>query len=415
MVGLHGSAIVTVGDELLGGRVVDTNAAWLSRQLRFAGFPCVHRETVRDEIEEIAGSIQRARDRAAVVVVMGGLGPTGDDVTRLGMARALGVSLVRNPAALASIAELFESRGRKLPERDAVQAELPEGAGHLPNRIGTAPGVVWEDGTRLLFALPGVPVEMKALWKEGVAPFLEDHPAKGPHPVVAELTLSGIPESEVGEILGDLLRPGRNPSIGSYPRSADVVLSLEALGQSEGEAQSLIDRDIEEIEERLSGFVLCRERTTIQKVVAELLMQTGRTLAVAESLSGGRIADRIVDTPGVSAVFLGGVAAYANRAKIDLLQVRPATLEEHGAVSEACALEMALGVRSALGADIGISTTGIAGPGGATEGKAVGTVFLGFSTPERSFAKRLSLVGDREMIRERTAQRAFDLLWRELR
>ena len=353
---MRGPFLLTIGNELLSGRIVNTNAAWLSRTLTDAGFHLVGQVTVGDDPDDIRSALDTALARSSIVIVGGGLGPTADDLTRAALAAATERPLVRCSQAAELLRAFFEKHGRELPERELVQADLPKGAEPLPNPLGTAPGFVLDLGDdRLLFALPGVPSELKRMTDEQVLLRLSDHPSRGTPPVSRSLTVAGLPESIVAEKLADLLVRGRNPELGSYPQIARVVVVVRGQG---AEAASLVDRDMTEIRARLGEHVVGEGDLELNVVAGEALIANGRTLALAESLTGGLITDGLVKVPGISRVLLAGLTTYANAAKIGLLGVPAAVLENQGAVSEACAQEMALGARRATGADLGLSVPG---------------------------------------------------------
>jgi len=402
--------VVSVGDELLAGRTQDTNATWLSAELRGVGFPVLRRETVTDDAGEIAAAIRRAASEVDVVVVSGGLGPTPDDLTRHGVALALGVTCERDDEAEAWIRSAFERVGRPLHEANLVQADMPRGTAPLNNRWGSAPGIRAELGGATVFVLPGVPRELRKMARAHVIPFLEAHPARGVRKARKAVSLCGVPESRVGTLIEDLMQRGRDPSVGSYPGVAHIVLVVE------GTSAEAVDDDIAEIKSRLGDAIIGDGEVALHSVVVEGLMESGQTIAVAESLTGGRISDLIVSVPGASAIFLAGFATYANEAKRDLLGVSAETLAEDGpgAVSEDCAREMAEGARRAAKSDLALATTGIAGPSGATPGKPIGTVYIALARHDRTDVRRLDLVGDRSQIRERASTAALDLLRRSL-
>lgn len=400
--------IISVGDELLSGRTTDTNATWLSNELRVVGFPVVGRETVGDDREAVAQALRRGAEAADVVIVSGGLGPTADDLTRHGLAEALGVRCERHEGAVAQIRAMFERAGRELTPANLEQANLPAGSTPLHNEWGSAPGIRAELAGALLLALPGVPRELKKMTAARVLPLLAEHPARGESPARRSVTVVGMPESEAGSLLEDLMERGRDPSVGSYPGVAQLVLVIE------GSDAAAVSRDLEAIKARLGDAVVGEGDCSLQAVVTELLIATGTTIAVAESLTGGRIADLLVSVPGASSVFKAGFVAYANEMKADVLGVRSETLDAHGAVSEPCAREMAEGARRVAGADVALATTGIAGPTGAVSGKPVGTVFIALASADGTDVRRFRLVGDRMQIRERAAAAALDLLRKRL-
>lgn len=405
-----GAAWISVGDELLAGRMDDTNATFAARWLQDQGFPLVSKETVPDVQGAIAAAVLRARERAAVVVVSGGIGPTPDDLTRFGIAEALGVEVREDAQARQWLEEQFAARGRQLDEGNAVQVALPLGCRPIRNTRGTACGILHEaaDGG-ILLVTPGVPIEMKTMLEQGLAPLLAAHPARGPRPAVGKVTLSGMPESKVGEVVGDLMARGRDPVVGCYPRISGQVLIVRSW-REDGEAA--VEADLRTIEERLGPAVVARGEVTIAEVVVESLRAAGRTVAFAESLTGGRTTDLLCAVPGASAVLLAGLATYANSAKVDLLGVSEETLRTDGAVSETCARQMALGARERAGSDVAVSMTGIAGPSGGSADKPVGLVWFGLADATETRAWRRVIPGARPEIRERAAQTALDLVRR---
>ena len=402
------AAVVSVGDELLAGRTQDTNATWVSAQLRNVGFPVVHRETVPDDASSIAEAVTRCAGGADVVVVSGGLGPTPDDLTRHGIAEALGVRCHRDEDAESWLRAAFERVGRPLHAASLTQAEMPEGADPLQNRWGSAPGIRAMLNDALVFVLPGVPRELRGMTELHVLPALRGHPAQSSVKTRRSVTLCGVPESRVGSMIEDLMQRGRDPAVGSYPGVAHIVLVIE------GTSQEAVAADVEEIRRRMGDAFVGEGELALNEVVAERLIETGTTIAVAESLTGGRIADLLVSVPGISSVFKAGFSTYANQAKRDLLGVHPATLSDHGAVSEQCAREMAEGARRVAETDVAVATTGIAGPTGAVPGKPVGTVYIALATVAGTEIRRLELTGDRLQVRERASTAALDWLRRTL-
>lgn len=409
-----GAAIVTVGDELLAGRVVDGNAHLLSVELRAAGFPVRSRRTVGDDPAAIGEAVRAAFAEAAVVVVTGGLGPTRDDLTREGVARAFDLALRRDPEAEAILRATYAALRRPMHAGSEVQADVPDGFRAVPNARGTAPGLVRADAEGVVFVAPGVPSELEGLLRSFLLPLLGTRPERGPRPELRCVTLAGVPEVVVGRAVEDLMTRGRDPSVGSYPKGGRVVLALESEAPDAEERRRRLDADVATIRARLADAFAADEDLPLPTIVVRLLRERGLTIAVAESLTGGLVADGIVSVPGASATFLAGISAYANAAKTALLGVRPATLEAEGAVSEACALEMAAGARRATGADVALATTGIAGPDGGTAEKPVGTTWLAVEDAAGAAALRHVFLGDRETIRRHARERAFDLLRRRI-
>lgn len=409
--------MVTVGDELLLGRTVDTNAAWLGRELAEQGIPVVRRHTVADRPDEIRRAVSDALEAADLVLVTGGLGPTPDDLTRDAVADLLGRPLEEDPEVLESIHRRFREHGiEELPGPNRRVAQVPRGARKLTNPVGTAPGLAMAEGERLVVLLPGVPRELKGIFQTDLVAALRAHFGDRMVPVhTRSIRTTGIPESLLSQRIGDRLTEGLGPlSLAFLPDERGVDLRLTAVGLDRGVAE----RRFDEVEERLADILdpwrFEAPEGDLVESVAQALRAAGRTLAVAESCTGGLIAKRVTDLAGASDVFLGGVVAYANEVKAGQLGVPVDVLETHGAVSEPVARAMAEGVARALDTDAGIGVTGIAGPGGGTEEKPVGTVCWAATLHGRTVAKTGRFPGDRESVRERSAQAALFLLLRLL-
>jgi nicotinamide-nucleotide amidase len=411
------AAIVSVGDELLAGRVVDTNASWASARLREEGFPVALRLAVGDDEAAIAWAVRQAFDAAPVVVVGGGIGPTRDDVTRGGVAGALNAPVAEHAGALALIRATYSQRGLPMPAGSETQALMPAGAEPVPNGNGTAPGILWRGSGRaegrVLIVVPGVPAEFRSMIESALVPILRARADRGGPPVSGAITLAGMREVDVGRTVADLMDRGRDPLVGSYPKRGRVVLFAESrAGGSEGARR--VEDALAEIERRLGDFVVGRGDLLLEEVVAGLLLSRGLTVAVAESLTGGLVADGLVEVPGVSKAFLAGFVAYANRAKTQVLGVPEALLAKHGAVSEECVRAMAEGARARSGADLAIALTGIAGPSGGSEDKPVGTTWFGLADANGTVAARVVFPGDRAAVRAYARARAFDFMRRRL-
>jgi len=409
------AAVVTVGDELLLGRTVDTNAAWLGRELAGLGIPVVRRHTVADEAGEIRLALSDALGVADLVLVTGGLGPTPDDLTRDAVAELLGRPLEVDAGVLEAIHRRFREHGiEELPGPNRRVAEVPRGARKLTNPVGTAPGLAMVEGGRLVVLLPGVPRELKGIFRTDLVGVLRAHFGERMVPVhTRSIRTTGIPESllsqRIAERLGDGLGPLR---LAFLPDERGVDLRLTAVGLARDEAERRFDAVEERLAEVLDPWRFEAPDGDLVEAVTTALRVRGKTLAVAESCTGGLIAKRITDLAGVSDVFLGGVVAYANAVKVGQLGVPEALLEAHGAVSEDVARAMAGGVARALGADAGVGVTGVAGPGGGTEDKPVGTVCWAASYEGRTVVRSGRFPGDRSSVRERSAQAALFLLLR---
>lgn len=411
------ATILTVGDELLIGQIVNSNAAWLGEQLGLAGLDVVRMETVGDHVGAISEAIERGLVTSDLVLVTGGLGPTHDDVTREAVAASIGVPLVYHPGVMAEVERVFVERQRDLPEANRRLAEVPQGFEALLNPKGTAPGL-WgerESEGRMdrIVVLPGVPYEMKAIMREHVLPRLVEIS----NAVVLHKTLLtvGQGESSLAEHLGDLSGVLTNGiSLAYLPGAGVVRLRVSVRGDDRAAAQAGLDRALKCLKGNLGDRVFGEDHDTLEGVLGEMLVERGLTIVVAESCTGGSVASRITRVPGSSRYFLGGVVAYDNAVKIQQLGVSEPDLTEHGAVSEAVARQMAEGVRKTLGADIGVATTGVAGPDGGTAEKPVGTVWLGFADAESSYAVHLQLSRDRAINVALSTTAALNLVRRQL-
>jgi nicotinamide-nucleotide amidase len=405
------ACIISVGTELVTGQCLDTNATWLSEQLASVGVEVLEHVTVGDQLHQAARAIRQGIDRFDLVVATGGLGPTRDDLTREALAHAVGQPLVEDEEALRQIEAYFERLQRPFIEGNRVQALVPRGCSTIPNRRGTAPGLSCQSQGCLVYVLPGVPAEMKAMAEEFVLPQLGGR-AAGRTIRLAGVLCYGKSEARIGELLEDLMTPGRNPSVGTTAKDAVITIRIVARAADPLAAQQLLDCDVADVRRRLGEVVFGSAGDTLEAAVARLLMEKGRTVATAESCTGGLIAKRLTDIPGSSAYFLQGFVTYSNQAKTDRLGVPTEMIEREGAVSEAVALAMAEGCRVVTAADVVISVTGIAGPGGGTEQKPVGLVYIGLADDHGAKVKRF-LFGEhllRGEIRDRAAKTALNLL-----
>lgn len=402
------AVVVSVGAELVSGDTVDTNAAWLSRELADIGTPTVRHTCVGDDEQALAETLAQSVRIAEVVIVTGGIGPTPDDITRQAAARAAGVELVLDPGALAHIEELFAGWGRKMSENNSVQALFPVGATVIENPRGTAAGFLMHLGAAEVIVMPGVPAEMKFMWTANVREQLAGR-ASG-RIVSASVDCFGRGESDITRELADLMAAGRNPSVGDTAEDAIIRIRIRATAPDRDKARRLVDADKAEIKRRLGEIVFGENGQTLQGAVVEALVASDRTLAVAESCTGGLLGAALTDVPGASGCFLEGVTPYHNEAKIRLLGVPQDIIERHGAVSEEVAAAMAEGARARSGADFALSTTGIAGPSGGTPEKPVGLVWIAASSAERTVTRKLNLRGDRATVRDRAVKHALNLL-----
>ena len=406
------AAIVSVGHELVTGQSVDTNSAWLSGELTRVGVRVVRHVTVGDDEEAIRGAIEACWAEAELIIITGGLGPTADDLTRQGVAAAIGEPLEENAEALGQIQALFERWQRPFHESNKVQALIPRGCRVIANPRGSAPGIAYDKAGKRLFALPGVPVEMKVMFRQSVA---ETLPILTGETSIRQrrLLCYGIPEAKLGELLADLMVRDRNPLVGTTASHGIISVRIHAEGGDEVEAERLLDHDAVEVRERLGRAVFGEGETTLAEAVAKLLNEQGKTVATAESCTGGLLAKQLTDVSGSSAYFLRGYVTYSNEAKTDLLSVPAPLIEADGAVSESVARAMANGCRAAAGTDIALSITGIAGPtGGQPPEKPVGLVYISLADASGVEVKGLRFGEhlDRAEIRDRGAKTALNLL-----
>jgi nicotinamide-nucleotide amidase len=411
------AALVTVGNELLYGETVDTNAAWMARSLADLGIPVVRKLTVGDVAPDIQVAVRSAMEVAELVLVGGGLGPTSDDVTKPAVAAMLGRKLELDQGLLGRLEAFFRARGlASMPVLNRTQAEVPQGATVLRNPQGTAQGLALEEHGVWVVMLPGVPRELRAIFEGDLRDFIVERfgpRARKLHHRLIHTT--GIAESKLAELVEAVLPADMGPvTIAYLPDLRGVDLRLTARGVSAAEAATWLDRIEAAVAPVVAPWRFDAESGDIVEALTAALRRTGKKVAVAESCTGGLIAKRITDRAGSSEVFVGGLIAYANDVKIAQLGVSPQDLARHGAVSEAVAGQMARGVADRFGAAAGIGITGIAGPGGGTPDKPVGTVWRAVSLDGEVEARLLTFVGDREAIRERAAQEALAALHRRV-
>ena len=410
------AALVTVGNELIYGETVDTNAAWMAGALGGLGIPVVRIFTVGDVEYEIQEAVSTAMEFAELVLVSGGLGPTPDDLTKEAVSSLLGLKLRLDKKVLRTLEELFESRGYRLSSNNVSQAEVPEGALVLPNNHGTAPGLLLEEGSSLVVLLPGVPRELRGIFQEHLKLFLNQQFKGRAEPVYHRVIYTtGIPESRLSELVSRHLPSDMGPvTLAFLPDLRGVDLRLSARCANAAEAEEWLGKLEDILEPVVAKWRFEASGGDIAEALNRKLSEGGHTVAVAESCTGGLVSKRITDQPGSSDVFLGGMITYQNEVKLSQLGVSQLAVAEHGAVSEVVASQMATGVADRLGASTGIAITGVAGPGGGTPEKPIGTVWIAISLEGTVNARLLRLVGDRHAIRERAAQHALALLYRHL-
>jgi nicotinamide-nucleotide amidase len=409
--------IVAIGDELLLGDTIDTNGPWLGDRLAQEGILVSRRTVVGDQAQAIRSGVADALARTGTVVCCGGLGPTQDDLTRPVVAALYGVPLEVDAAWVEVMRERFEKRGLRMPASNVVQAEVPRGGTLFPNDVGTAPGLALHDdalGTTVL--LPGVPGELRWLTEHHVLGYLRTRLPRGRGPVLRRvLRTTGIAESALAERIADIVTSIAPLGIAFLPVGIGIDLRVTSWGElPENEAVAALQRAEDRLRERLGPVLYGTGRADLAALVGETLRSRGFTVATAESCTGGLLAKRLTDAAGSSDYVIGGIVAYSNEAKQRLLGVPEALLREHGAVSEPVARAMLEGARRTTNADCALSITGIAGPGGGSSEKPVGTVWIGTAVREQADVRLHRLVGSRAEIRERSAQAALRMLLDQL-
>ena len=402
------AAILTIGNELLGGAVVDTNSAWLSRQLASRGVSVTRKATVGDTREDIIAVLAAWDGQHDMVLITGGLGPTHDDITKAALCDYFGSGLTFDQQYWDVLVERFKKRGLEIPDNNRTQAQLPDLCQPLSNSVGTAKGMKFTSEKTIFISLPGVPVEMKAIVSEHVLPAIEGLS-------IAETTLrvTGLTESALSTRLEGIISGAQGVTIGILPSLISTGLRIQAQQPGPAGAQA-VAAVVKKMADLLGSNVFARNAETMQEVVGALLKGRGETVALAESCSGGLAASWLTDVPGSSDYFLGAVVAYSDAVKQSALEVSAQTLASHGAVSEQVALEMAVGVKAAMRSTWGLSTTGIAGPGGGSAGKPVGLVYIAVAGDKRREVRNYHLVPRRLAHKQMTAQAALDMLRLEL-
>lgn len=405
--------VVAVGTELLLGQIANTNARWMSERLAAIGVDVLFHEAVGDNLDRIAGAIRLAASRADVVILTGGLGPTQDDITRDALGVVVGAPMVRHPELEELLREKFRTFGRReMPESNLRQADVPEGVRYIEPSRGTAPGLVADlpSGVRV-YAVPGVPAEMVEMMEGTVLPELEARETAVVRSRV--LRCAGIGESALAERVDDLFTGSVNPSIAFLASSGEVKVRITAKAATIEEADALIEPVIREVRRRIGDDVFTSEDESLEEAVVRLLSASGKTLACAESITGGGVGARITSVPGSSEVFLGSAVVYALSAKTGILGVSQETLDGLGPVSEECAREMAAGARKAFGSALGLSLTGAAGPephGGAPPGE----IWVALDGDDVTHARGFRVPGERDRVRRWAEQAALDLVRRYL-
>ena len=400
--------IISVGTEVVTGDIIDTNAPYLSKELVSLGIDTMYRTSVKDDDKTILEVLNIAKKRADLIITIGGLGPTYDDFTKEEVAKVNGLKLVRSDKAEQKIRDYFDKTGRKMTDNNLRQADIIEGSLAIDNDNGTAPGILLEKDNKIFILFPGPPNELIPMFENKVKPYLKDKTGK----FILErcIKLSGIGESYVEEELKDLIDKDEKIIIATYAKVGEVHIKITSEGKTKQEAEEKMKPYFEKIEIRFSKYVYGYDDDTLPKKVVEYLKDKNLKVAFCESCTGGYISKTITDVPGASDVFDCGMVTYSNEIKARLAGVSPIALKNKGAVSEEVATQMAKGIRTLAKADIGISVTGIAGPGGGTKEKPVGLVYMGISTKNTTVTKKLNFRGNREKIRLSTVNAVMSTL-----
>lgn len=413
--------IISIGDEVLIGQVVNTNAAWLGKQLVLLGIPAARIITVPDDEREILAEFKTAFRNYDVIVVTGGLGPTHDDITVKTVAKFFKSKYVLNEKVLKHVKSVFARRNIPMPAVNVGQALVPEIATVLENKTGTAPGLLIDKAGKVFCVMPGVPYEMKYISKTGLFPYLEKKYRKKITRVIQQKTLHtiGIGESLLAERLGDInkiVRKGKDfeVKLAFLPSNYEVRLRITAIAKSTARAKLLLLQAEKLITKKAGSYIYSTEEGSIESTVGKILKRKKLTISCAESCTGGLLASKLTDIPGSSAYVMDAIVSYSDEAKHRLLGVKKETIKKFGAVSEQTAIEMAKGIRKRSGTDIGISTTGIAGPTGARKDKPVGLVWIGYCDKKTTFAKKFIFTKDRLRNKDIMSKMALEMVRRQL-
>nr|MBN2278538.1 competence/damage-inducible protein A [candidate division Zixibacteria bacterium] len=405
--------IITIGDEIISGHTIDTNSPFIAGKLMEIGLPVVYKTAVGDDAKKMEEVFYLALKRADIVITTGGLGPTDDDITKRAIVKVFKRNLVFHEEVLEDIRKRFAARGIEMPSINQNQALLPQGAIYLPNRIGSAVGIVINDGGKIFISLPGVPREMQVIASEEMIPYLESHISKQFIRTI-KLRTTGIIESALAEKITPYIKLSETIHLAYLPAYGGVDLRIMTYGTDGDE----VSKAAEELAEKLRGlvgkYIYGENNDCLEGVIGRLLKERGAKLATAESCTAGLLAARITDIPGSSAYFDRGVVTYSNRSKIELLDIPAEIIDRFGAVSAETAEAMAVGIRKRSGCEYGLSITGVAGPDGGTEEKPVGTVFAAVASSAGVISRKFQLTRDREMNRNRSVYAALELLRRNM-
>ena len=405
--------IIAIGSELLTPRFTDTNSVYLTEQLNAVGIPVMMKTIVGDQETYLEQAVRGSLERTPILITIGGLGPTEDDITRKVVARVLERQLILNDEILARIQQRFKARGVEMPANNARQALVLTGSEILENKNGTAPGL-WIAGDRnQVILLPGPPSELKPMFENSCVPRLHEM-AGGVAIARCVFRTACLPESTLDARIAPIYSKYKNPETTLLAKPGQVDIRLTARGKNREEAERLLRELGEEIERELDEYIFARSEQSLEEVVGLYLMMKNATISVAESCTGGMLAQRLTSVPGSSRYFMSGVVCYSNESKMELAGIPPLLIEMQGAVSEEVARGLAEGIRARSGTTIGVGVTGIAGPGGGSAEKPVGTIHIAVASPAETQHRQFFFPGDREKIRWQTSQTALDMVRREL-
>jgi nicotinamide-nucleotide amidase len=402
--------IITIGDEILYGQIIDTNSQWISAELDKIGVKIFRKTSVGDNREEILEILKESEERSHIILMTGGLGPTSDDITKQTLAEYFKSKLVLNKEALEDVTNFFKSKGKDLSELNRQQAFLPEACECIPNKSGTAPGMWFEKNEKIFISMPGVPFEMKAMMQQEVLPRIGKR-FKTPVIFHKMVKVVGIGESYLAEKISDWeTKLPSNIRLAYLPSIGEIKLRLTATGKDKEQLKQEVESEILKLRKIIPKYIFGFDDDLLEKVVGSMFEKRKMSISSAESCTGGYLAYLLTTIPGSSAYYWGSVIAYQNQVKTEMLGVRKETIEKHGAVSEETVKEMAEGVRKKFGTDIGVSSSGIAGPTGGTEEKPVGTVWIGYSDKNQTLAKKLMLGNDRDINVKLTCIAVFNMI-----
>ena len=402
--------IISIGSEILRGQISDTNSNFIVKKLVELSIDVEHISAVSDNPESLLSTLKQALQRSDLIITTGGLGPTEDDITYQTITRALNLKLIKYPEVEKNLKRILKKINKRISPSNLKQVYLPEGAKIIINQYGTAPAMILEKDNKIICSFPGVPHEMKNLIEENLIPYLKE---KFPPFMIKKsktLKITGLGESSVNELIRDYMNKQTNFSFGIYANPEDIQVQITTQAPTEKEVEKLLQSSVNQLTKILGNYVYGTDKQSLEEVVGNLLKTKKLKVAVAESCTGGMLGEMITRIPGSSEYFQGGVISYNARVKEDLLKVPLEVIRKYGEVSRQVAKLMAEGVRINCHSDIGISITGIAGPGGATEKKKVGLVYMALADGKRTIAKKHQLFGSRQLIRLRSARRALNML-----